>query len=139
MLDPDVYHRSVFVVAERIVNFLECVETLYYLSEYRRFAIEIVEIIAQCDNELTTCKALIRIPWRNDRSHTDSTPLGMLQLGMNICHECPLRRPIDDTPYRAPIITSWCARADRIAGLEGEVLLYVVDGGEVVVFDLAQL
>jgi len=63
----------------------------------------------------------------------------MLQLWVKIRLECPLRRPINDTPYGAPAITVFRVWAKRIAGLETEVRLDAVDGGEVVVFDFAEL
>lgn len=43
------------------------------------------------------------------------------------------------TPYRCATIGFFRERAEWIAGLKGEVLLYGVDGREVVVLDFAKL
>lgn len=63
----------------------------------------------------------------------------MLQFGMKIRGEGSFGRPIEDTPYRRSAIASCCERAKGVACLEGEVLLYAVDGREVVIFDFAEL
>lgn len=63
----------------------------------------------------------------------------MLQFRVEIRRKCSFRRPIDHAPYRGAAIAVFGEGAERVAGLEGEVLLYAVDRREVVVFDLAQL
>jgi hypothetical protein len=50
-----------------------------------------------------------------------------------------LRRPVDKTPDGGAAITVLRFGTDRIARLEGEVFLYIVDGREVVVLDFAEL
>jgi hypothetical protein len=49
------------------------------------------------------------------------------------------RRTVDDAPDGEAAIAVLGTRSDRIAGLEREILLYIVDGREIVVFDLAKL
>jgi hypothetical protein len=63
----------------------------------------------------------------------------MLQLWVKIRLECPLRRPINHAPYGASAIAVFRVWTKWIAGLETEVRLDAVDGGEVVVFDFAEL
>lgn len=63
----------------------------------------------------------------------------MLQFWVKGRWERPLRRSLNHAPYRGAAIAVFGEGAEGVAGLEGEVLLYAVDRGEVVVFDLAQL
>lgn len=63
----------------------------------------------------------------------------MLQLRVEIRRKRPFRRPIQHAPDRGAAIAVFRGRAERIAGLKGEVLLHAVHGREVVVLDLAQL
>lgn len=50
-----------------------------------------------------------------------------------------LGRAVGQTPYRAAAIAVFRLGADRVAGLEGEVGLDIIDGGVVVILDLAEL
>lgn len=63
----------------------------------------------------------------------------MLQFRVEIRGKCSFRRSVDHAPYRGAAIAIFGEGAERVTGLEGEVLLYAVDRREVVVFDLAQL
>lgn len=63
----------------------------------------------------------------------------MLQLWVQVCRKRPFCRSINDPPYGASAVAFFRFGADRIAGLEGEILLNVVNGGEVVVFGFAEL
>ena len=49
------------------------------------------------------------------------------------------RRTVNDAPDGEAAIAVLGTRSDRIAGLEREILLHIVDGREIVVFDLAKL
>lgn len=63
----------------------------------------------------------------------------MLQLGVEIGFEVLLRGSVEDSPYGAAAIAVFRVWAEGVAGLEGEVFLDAVDGGEVVVFEFAEL
>lgn len=52
---------------------------------------------------------------------------------------CALRVTVGQRPYRGSTIAVFRVGPDRVAALEGEVPLDVVDGREIVILDLAEL
>lgn len=63
----------------------------------------------------------------------------MLELRRQLDWKGPLRRAVQHTPNRRTAIAFGGARAEGITGLESEAFLDGVDGGEIVVFNLAEL
>ena len=65
----------------------------------------------------------------------------MLKFGVKVRYESLARRIRygQKAPYRGAAVRVWGERSKRVASLEGEVLLYGMNGREVVVFNFAQL
>lgn len=53
--------------------------------------------------------------------------------------ECSFRGAFQQAPYRGAAIALWGIGSDRVTGLKGKVLLDVVYGRKVVVFDFTKL
>ena len=111
MSDAYVLERPRFFVNKCSVDFLEDIETFYHLSEDRSFAIEVVKIVTEADQELACGFSSVRVVWGWGGGHADHTTVGVFELGMEFWSEGLLWRwigfavTVQQTPYRGTAIT----------------------------------
>lgn len=146
MQNSDVLQWSSSVIDKGSIDFLERVKSFNDLSEDGCFAIEEIEILAKCDDELTAGKSLIRVGWRLCRCQTHCASFCMLLLSRDFRFECHpvwnrwlLASAIGQGPDRGSSIAIFRFGAYRVASLEGEIGLHVVYGRVVVVLYFAKL
>ena len=139
MSNADVPQRLTVVIAEGAIDLLQDVEALDDVAEDGGLAVEMLGPVTERDDELTGRDALVRIDGAGCGGHTDGAPLGMGELRIDLgCEDLPAW-PVDDAPDGRSAVAGGRPRSDRIARLEREAGLDIVDGREVVVLDLTEL
>jgi hypothetical protein len=138
VLNADVNQRISILVGDGTVDGLDGIETLDDFAKNGSLTIEIVCIVAQGDEKLACSETDIGVGrvWRSGHGHGAS--FDMLQLGVEGCGKVLLGGAIEKAPDRRAAIGRGRVGTERIAGLEREILLNRVDGGEVVILELAE-
>lgn len=75
MQDPDVLKWPAIVVDERCVDLLQSIEALNNLAEYGCLAVEVLDVLAKRDNELTAGKSIVGIDLAYRGCHTNGAAL----------------------------------------------------------------
>ena len=75
MQNPDVLKWPAIVVDECCVDLLQSIKALDNLAEYGGLAVEVLDVLAKRDNELTAGKSIVGVDLAYRGCHTDRTAL----------------------------------------------------------------
>lgn len=78
MQNSDVLKWPAVVVDECCVDLLQSIKALNNLAEYGGLAVEVFDILAERDDELTACESIVGIDLADRGCHTNRTTLRVL-------------------------------------------------------------
>jgi len=79
---PHILKRAVILIHKYFVQLVQCIESLHYVSEYRVFAVEVVDVVTEGDEELAPTPTLLALQ-RRCNSHRNGPPMRMFELWTN--------------------------------------------------------
>lgn len=73
MSNSDILERSPIMIRENVIQLVQRVESLDYMSKHRMLPIQIVYIIRQGDEELTSTTSTVLVIYSRGHSHGDGS------------------------------------------------------------------